>query len=200
MARLGVVILFARTARIGRGKRRLARDIGDIAAWQFYHGALGRSARIVAREAGWRGLIVIDPPTAVARPGSPLGHGPAARIARAPQQGRDLGERMLRALRRAPPGPVVLIGADIPDLSIHALRRALLACRGADLVFGPATDGGFWLFGCKRALGLRLLEGVPWSSPTTLEAAIARAPKAWRVRLVDRLADVDNFADLPTRA
>lgn len=197
MARLGTVILFARTSRLGRGKRRLARDAGDIAAWRFYRGAVARSTRIVAREAGWRGCVALDPSRATARPGPPFAPGPGRRLPRRAQHGRDLGERMLHALREAPPGPVVLVGADIPDLSAPALRRALVACRAADLVFGPATDGGFWLIGCKRRPSPRMFAGVPWSTDAALTAAMAAAPRAWRIRLVDRLADVDDASDLP---
>jgi len=58
---------------------------------------------------------------------------------------------MARALTGRPPGPVVLIGSDIPGIEPHhvmAAFRALLEC--CDLVFGPAEDGGYWLIGYPR--------------------------------------------------
>lgn len=196
---LGTVILFARLPRLGRGKRRLAREIGDIAAWRFARASLARSVATVAREEGWRAAAALDPPTAAARPGPIFASGPGRRLRRRPQSGRDFGRRMLAALRSAPPGPVVLIGADIPGLTPAALRRALVACRSADLVFGPATDGGFWLVGCRRKPSLRLFDDVRWSTCRTLAEAMAAAPPAWRIRLVDRLADVDEAADMRAR-
>ncbi|MGZ0187052.1 MAG: TIGR04282 family arsenosugar biosynthesis glycosyltransferase [Alphaproteobacteria bacterium] len=165
---LGTVILFARTARVGRGKRRLAKDIGNIGAWSFYRWALARSVRLVAREAGWRGVIMLDPGNEVTRPGFPLLNGPQAALLRLPQQGRSLGERMVRALGNAPPGPVVLIGADIQGVSAPILRRALMACRRSELVFGPASDGGFWLIGCKRRLSPRMFDHIIWSTSHSL--------------------------------
>jgi rSAM/selenodomain-associated transferase 1 len=195
---LGTVILFARTVRLGRGKRRLASDIGNIGAWSFYRWSLARSVRLVAREAGWRGIIVLDPGNEVARPGFPFVGGPQAAVTRRPQQGHDLGERMIRALRSAPPGPVVLIGADIQGVSASILRRALMACRRSDIVFGPASDGGFWLIGCKRRLSPRIFDHIAWSTSHSLADAVAAAPSGWRIAYVDQLSDVDVGADIPT--
>lgn len=194
---LGTVILFARVPKLGRGKRRLARDIGDLAAHRFYQRALERTVTLVAAEAGWRAMAAIDPPRLAACPGPVFRRGRARRIRCFPQSGRDLGQRMAAALAAAPPGPVVLIGADIQRVSAAALRRALLACRRADLVFGPAEDGGFWLIGLKRPPSRRLFGATTWSTATTLAQAMAAAPKAWRIACVDRLRDVDVAADLP---
>jgi glycosyltransferase A (GT-A) superfamily protein (DUF2064 family) len=78
-----------------------------------------------------------------------------------------------------------------------ALAEAALTMdwHGADAVFGPAADGGFW------ALGLRvpdpaLLRGVPMSTPAT--GAIQRArllAAGLRVADLPRLRDVDTAAD-----
>ncbi len=193
---LGTVVLFARVPRLGRGKRRLARDVGNVAAWRFYRRQLAISVALTARQLGWRAVFAVEPAAAAVRPGPPFTSGRAARAPRFGQSGTDLGERMTRALRAAGPGPAVLLGADIPGVTPAALRRALVACRRADLVFGPATDGGFWLVGAKRPLPPGFFSGVPWSVPTTLEAAVAAAPCGWRVAFVDRLSDVDSAADL----
>jgi len=198
-SRLGTVILFARTPRYGRGKRRLARDVGDLAALRFYKGALARTAALVAREAGWNAVVALDPPREARRPGPPFAHGAPGRLPRRPQRGRDLGQRMLAALRDAPPGPVVLIGADIEGVSAGVLRQALIACRAGDLVLGPATDGGFWLIGMRRKPMLRALDGVRWSTRAALQDTVDAVPGAWRIRFAARLRDVDNGADLENR-
>ena len=44
----------------------------------------------------------------------------------------------------------VTIGSDCPGLSPAVLERALAALDRADLVLGPATDGGYWLIGMRR--------------------------------------------------
>lgn len=195
-SRLGSVVLFARSPRFGRGKRRLARDVGDLAAHRFYRTQLARTVRIVAAEVGWRGYIAIDPPRDALCPGPPFTVGRAAHLPRYGQQGRNLGRRMIAAMQNVPPGPVVLIGADIPGVTPAMLRRALIACRAADVVFGPAADGGFWLLGVRRPLSLRAFDAVQWSQPTTLAAAERALPRHARVRHVDILHDVDRGADL----
>lgn len=198
--RHGVLILFARAPALGRGKRRLARDIGDVGALRFYRGALARTLRLVAREEGWRGLVAIDPPSRARNPGPPFQYAGNARIHRIPQAPGDLGRRMAAALAAAPRGPAILIGADIVGVDAGKLRAALLACRAGDVVFGPATDGGFWLIGVKRAPGRRAFESVTWSAATTLDETLAVLPAGRRVRYAATLSDVDDAADLPASA
>lgn len=196
-SRFGSVIVFARAPQYGRGKRRLAAEIGDLAAHRFYRRQLAATVRVAASEAGWRAFFAIDPQSRVARPSPPFSCGRAGRLPRRAQAGRDLGRRMTAALRMAPPGPVVLIGADIPGVTAGHLRRALRACRSADVVFGPAEDGGFWLVGTRRRLPLGAFDGVAWSTENTLRQVIHKLPHPARVRQVDMLKDVDNATDLP---
>src|SRR5439155_774484 len=69
------------------------------------------------------------------------------------QRGRDLGERMAHAIRdelARGRGPVVVLGADAPHVSTAALAEAAARLTaGADLVLGPAIDGGYYLIGVK---------------------------------------------------
>lgn len=104
---------------------------------------------------------------------------------------------MLAALAEAPPGPAVLIGADIPGVTPAILKRALRACRASDFVFGPAEDGGFWLIGSRRRPPVRMLDAVGWSRSTTLRDTVAALPEPARVAYVDVLKDVDIVADIP---
>ena len=67
-----------------------------------------------------------------------------------PQERGDLGRRMQRVLDRAPPGPVVIIGTDIPRSRRRTSWQAFRMLGSAQCVFGPATDGGYWLVGVRR--------------------------------------------------
>jgi glycosyltransferase A (GT-A) superfamily protein (DUF2064 family) len=108
-----------------------------------------------------------------------------------PQCGGPLDERLACALA-AVHGPALLIGMDTPQVTSSLLT---IDWQGADAVFGPAADGGFW------ALGLRvpdpaLLRGVPMS--TTSTGAIQRArllAAGLRVADLPQLRDVDTAAD-----
>ena len=195
-ARPGTVILFARRPQFGVGKRRLAKSIGDLAAHRFYRRQLARSARIVGGERSWSGLVVLDPIGASARPGPIFGMPGARRLQRFDQARGDLGRRMAVALAEAPRGPKILIGADIPGLNAAILRRALKAAGGADMAFGPAEDGGFWMVGCKRAPSIRQFDRVAWSTDRTLADTVKLLPRAWRIAFADTLRDVDEADDL----
>ena len=67
-----------------------------------------------------------------------------------PQGAGGLGLRLQRALvtaRRRGNGSVLLIGADLPDLSLNDLLQAGELLQRQPLVLGPAVDGGYLLLG-----------------------------------------------------
>ncbi|MEL7488850.1 MAG: DUF2064 domain-containing protein, partial [Pseudomonadota bacterium] len=138
-------------------------------------------------------VLAVDPPTAVGR-GGDLWPPCYARVA---QARGDLGARMGAIVDAAPPGPVVFIGADAPGLRRHHLRDAFRALRGADAVFGPADDGGYWLLGlARRRAAPRLFEGVRWSSAHALADTRASLPASFRIASIAPLTDIDEERDL----
>jgi rSAM/selenodomain-associated transferase 1 len=188
------VILFLKEPRPGRVKTRLGRGIGMAAAARWFRRQSAAAIRAL-RDPRWRLVLAVAPDAALRSRAWP------ADLPRMAQGGGDLGARMARALRGAPPGPALVVGADIPGLRAAHVARALRALGGAEAVFGPAEDGGFWLVGLKR--GRRrapagLFAGARWSSPHALADSVASLRGA-RVAYADRLADVDEAADL-TRA
>ncbi len=104
---------------------------------------------------------------------------------------------MGRLLRNLPPGPVCIIGSDIPGITRRHIARAFAALGPAEAVFGPAPDGGFWLVGMKRIARppATLFRDVRWSSEHALSDTLATLP-GLRVAMVDELNDVDEAADL----
>jgi glycosyltransferase A (GT-A) superfamily protein (DUF2064 family) len=142
------------------------------------------------RDAGC--LIVVSSP-------EPLEAG--ADAAWIPQRGATFGERLEDALAtafRSAPGPVVLVGTDIPGLDGERIREALAAL-GRDpsgVVLGPAQDGGFYLLAARRPLH-GVLESVHWCGPETLATLRRELARAGRpVALVGALSDLDAAADL----
>ncbi|KIC18339.1 TIGR04282 family arsenosugar biosynthesis glycosyltransferase [Leisingera sp. ANG-DT] len=186
------LIIMVKEPRPGRVKTRLGRDIGVIpATWWFRH----QSARLVRslRDPRWQIVLAVAPDLAVRSKVWP------ADLPRWPQGPGDLGARMKRMLR-AVPGPVCLIGADIPGITRAHIARAFAALGGHDAVFGPAADGGYWLVGAKHPTRLPhgMFENVRWSSEHALADTLNTLP-GWRIALTDTLQDVDTVADLPRR-
>lgn len=188
------LIVMLKEPRAGRVKTRLGRDIGaTAAAWWMRHQT--RRLLLRLRDPRWRLVLAVAPDRAAL-------HSRAwpADLCRVPQGRGDLGRRMRRALQWPARGPVCLIGGDIP-----AVRRghiaAAFACLGDhQAVFGPATDGGYWLIGLAqpRRVPRGFLQGVRWSGPHALADTKASAANL-RIALTATLADVDTVADLAFR-
>jgi glycosyltransferase A (GT-A) superfamily protein (DUF2064 family) len=112
----------------------------------------------------------------------------------------DLGERLLRAFRRAGAEgarETVVIGADSPTMPVDRPLRALDALSGgAAAVVGPAPDGGYVLVGAGRACE-ELFRDIPWGTPDVLDVTRRRAADA-RILLVEVPGwhDVDRPSDL----
>ncbi len=184
------LVIFAKAPRLGRVKTRLGRDIGHVRAWRFYRRMLFSLARRLGRDPRWETLIACAPDTALMDGGQWPADMP--RFAQGPG---DLGQRMQRAFDRLPPGPVVIVGADIPGIEADDIRDAFRALGNRDTVFGPADDGGYWLVGQKRLPRiLRLFDGVRWSGPHAYADTLGNLSNSSFFAL-KTLTDVDNGAD-----
>ena len=180
--------IFLKEPRPGRAKARLARDIGQAEAWLFYRRLVRRVLPPLARDARWTTWLATAPD---GWPGRER-FWPLASPCIAQGMG-DIGRRMHRVLRSLPPGPAIIVGSDIPGLAPCHIARGFAALGSADVVLGPATDGGYWLIGLgPRARAIDPFRGVRWSSPWTLADTARALPAGFRLALVDRLADVDD--------
>ncbi len=185
------LVVFVKAPRQGAVKTRLARDVGATAAAAFYRTTTVALLRRLGRDSRWRLSLAVTPNLDAAG----AGFWPPD-MPRLSQGGGDLGRRMARALRQPPPGPVVVVGSDIPAIRAGHVARAFAALGNHDAVFGPAVDGGYWLVGMKRRPWLGgVFAGVRWSSAHALADTLANLAGR-RVLLLDRLRDVDTGADL----
>ena len=188
MRRRPRLYVFVRAPALGAVKRRLAAGIGAVEALRFYRAATESLLRRVGRDPRWETVLAVTPDTA-ARRASPWPAG----FARVRQGGGDLGSRMARILAGDPTIPVAIVGSDIPDLGARHVDSAFTALRNADLVLGPAADGGYWLIGRRPGAATRgLFDGVRWSSPHALADTRANVPARRKVALLETLEDVDD--------
>jgi uncharacterized protein len=184
------LVIFAKAPVLGRVKSRLARGIGAAAALAFYRQTLSGLIRRVGRDPRWRTILAVAP-DASARRGR-VWPGPCKRRC---QGGGDLGARMSRVFRTYRPGPIAIIGADIPELGVDQVARAFRALGAADVVLGPAGDGGYWLVGARHGAPVAsTFRAVRWSSAHALADTLANL-RGKRVQLLDQLDDIDDAAD-----
>jgi uncharacterized protein len=183
------VVIFAKAPRLGTVKTRLAASLGDVQTLAFYQSVLSQTADRL-RLGPWQLVIAVTPDQAV----NDAELWPAD-IHRIPQGQGDLGARMGRLLALATTeSPLVIVGSDIPDLDQPHVERALASLRTADLVLGPASDGGYWLIGAACPPSRLLFDDVRWSTEHARADTVRNAGTA-RVVIVDQLDDVDTAQD-----
>ncbi len=184
------LVVMSKAPRMGRVKTRLARDIGAAEALRFYKTNTKSLLRNVGDDPRWTCVIAAAPDVAAPETGFWPGEMP-----RIPQGEGDLGTRMDRVMKTMPPGPVVLIGCDIPDVTDTRIAEAFDALGNHDAVFGPAEDGGYWLVGLKRFPRVPSVFGnVRWSTDHALADTRANLEGA-RVAQLETLPDIDTGDD-----
>ncbi len=187
-----LLIVFVKAPRAGQVKTRLARAIGADAANVAYR-RLAETVLDSLRELPQVQLrFAPDDAANEIRPWLRADWN-------ALEQGAgDLGARLERGFDEAFAGGaqrVVVIGSDCPDISVADVQDAWDALRRADVVLGPATDGGYWLLGL-RAPQPALLQNMEWSTSTVLAETLARCKASrLRVRQLRELSDVDTIED-----
>lgn len=186
------LVIMAKRPQIGRVKTRLARDIGTAEALRFFRGASVSLIRRVARDPRWQTVIAVSPDMAT----HDRGIWPSD-IPLVPQGSGDLGARMGRLFRDLPPGPVVIIGADIPGITRAHVASAFAALGNHDAVLGPADDGGYWLVGLRRQPRIAEIFGdVRWSSEHAFTDTVGNIRgQALSLAVIGTLADIDTGDD-----
>jgi rSAM/selenodomain-associated transferase 1 len=115
-----------------------------------------------------------------------------------PQADGDLGQRMAEffaAQFNTGAEAVVLVGTDSPTLPRDFIEEAFDELQRADVVLGPATDGGYYLIGCTSRVP-PIFEGVAWSGPQVLTQTVAKVSRAGlSLALLPPWYDVDTLED-----
>jgi rSAM/selenodomain-associated transferase 2/rSAM/selenodomain-associated transferase 1 len=116
-----------------------------------------------------------------------------------PQEGSDLGERLVDAFSNAfaeGAERVVVIGSDCPGLDGAVLKTAMEALSLSDVVLGPALDGGYYLIGLTQNQP-QLFRSIDWGSESVMHQTIGVAKQSrCSVQLLQPLSDVDYPEDL----
>ena len=189
-----LLVFFAKAPQLGEVKTRLAADLGLTQATTWYRTTCARMIRTLSQDTRWRTVLAVSPDKAALDPVWPDVW--PAYVPRIPQGSGDLGARMERVFGASPPGPVVIVGSDIPGITPVHIAQAFKALGQADVVLGPCPDGGYWSIGLKRLKAeTDLFNGVRWSTPFTLQDTVTALGDR-RIAYLETLDDVDTAADL----
>jgi hypothetical protein len=181
------LVIFTRYPRLGAGKKRLAAGIGQVQALRFQRVMLAQTIRRLANDPRWTTWLAVTPDRSGPWPNN---------IGILPQGGGDLGARMASCARRLPPGPVLIIGVDIPGIAAGEINRAFRLLGDRTAVFGPAADGGYWAVGLRRRPHfIDPFKDVRWSSRHALADTMANL-RGHPVALLEVLEDVDDAPSL----
>jgi len=197
------LIVFLKEPRPGQVKTRLGAALGLRAAADVYRALLRDTLTWVAK-------LTKDPHYGIElhfapREASPdwlrayVPAAPTGAWLAVPQPPGDLGRRLrsafLGAFRRGAKS-VCAVGTDCPRLGAQLVRQAMDRLRSADVVLGPARDGGYYLV-ALRAYRPEIFRGIPWSRSEVLERTVRAARKAGlMVSFLTELDDLDTVEDL----
>ncbi len=185
------LLIFAKFPEAGKVKSRLARTIGAANAASAYK----TMVEIVVRNTRpcngeFAQVLYYDPPELREKFQSWL------QISHLkPQSGGDLGERMKRALTMTLEETeyAVLIGTDCIDVDRSLILKAFQDLqKKADLVLGPAKDGGYYLIGCKKVCPA-IFTGIDWGTERVFSQTLRVAEKLkLHVSCLPQLEDIDT--------
>lgn len=183
-----VVIVVCKAPERGRVKTRLAKDIGEERAYHVYSILMATLFANLSAGAGYDVCACVDGDIALVQAGT---------VDPIKQHGASLGERIINAIKDCSSYPVqIVIGSDTPNITVQIVQQAVTSLDAADIVIGPAHDGGYYLIGMKQ-LHEGLFEGISWSTEHVLEQTLERATSAGlSVVQLPALRDIDTVDDL----
>ncbi|KIQ96397.1 DUF2064 domain-containing protein [Lysobacter sp. A03] len=193
----GALAIFVKTPGRSALKTRLAAGAGAVYAQRWYTLAADAVASVAIQARSDFGVTAY---WAVAEAGAESAWPGLPAIA---QGDGDLGTRMARVhsalVERH--GFALLIGADAPQLTAPLIGQATrwLAPPGEAeprLSLGPASDGGFWLFGSNKLIPLPTWTRVGYSQVDTASRFRDSLDGYGRWQTLATLTDVDRADDL----
>ena len=191
------VLIMAKAPRPGTVKTRLAPLLGDHRCVALQRALISHTVSVACSVAPETTFLAYAPADARGELAADI----APAIELIPQVGGHLGQRLRAAVDQVQaihPGPIVVIGTDIPMLCGRHLRAACdRLASGHDVVLGPACDGGYYLVSMAQSQPAVFgIDPELWGGPEVLAATVARCrDHQLRVGLPDTLRDLDTPGD-----
>jgi rSAM/selenodomain-associated transferase 1 len=115
-----------------------------------------------------------------------------------PQCGQDLASRLHHVFHTTTTfgfEQTIVIGSDTPQLGHEIITQTCQALEQADVVLGPAEDGGYYLIAMRKPYDL--FSQIPMSTAQVLQMTIERAYRlGLSIHLLEPLFDIDEFPEL----
>ncbi len=194
------LLVFARLPEVGKVKSRLAADIGDDRALAVYEAMLRDLLDSIGASSAETEIEVMWAPTASAN-GAALRRAFGDHVL-AMQTGSDLGDRLCMAFSERfffqQTEKIIAIGVDDPLLDRATIDHAFALLDSCEWVLGPATDGGYYLIGCRGpAFESSVFMDVEWGSDRVLTTTLQRIrERGSSVAMLPRRSDIDVLDDL----
>ena len=190
------LLVFVKYPELGNVKTRLSAEIGDERAVELYR-VMVEDLLTTVKKLDMSVIICYDPKEKGIDLMKWLGAGPLYYA----QEGRDLGARLENAFYYAYSKSftdVMVIGSDMPDLSLQELNDAFDALDTTEAVIGPAHDGGYYLLGFNRSgFFLDVFKDIPWSTNMVYMETWSKIRKRGKmVEVLEEKSDIDTFFDL----
>lgn len=189
------IIIFSKTPEIGRVKTRLIPELGEHRALDLYKFLLAHTIETVALSQ--LGDVFIDCMPSHEHPLFKHYQQQYGVMLRQ-QQGNNLGDRMFNAIQKTliDYESCILIGSDCLEISKEILQKTLKELQEADLVLGPAHDGGYYLIAANKIDG-QLFNNIPWGTDAVLFETRHRLQQLeYRWTELCTLTDIDTYDDL----
>lgn len=190
------VAIFVKTPGLSPVKTRLAATVGKQAAEAFHLQAAHTVAATLSQlSPAAQGYFAVAETEA-------LNHTHWQALPCIPQGACGLGDRLARVYQhlRQRHASVMFVGADSPQMTLATLSAGLAWLAGSSqprLVYGPCTDGGFWLVGGNCAIDERIWTDVSYSRADTGSQLLKRINHLGEIKHLPLLGDVDEATDLP---
>jgi uncharacterized protein len=181
------VVIMAKWPLLGRVKTRLAAQTSGTFAFEIYRSLFEHAVRFW-QQSPFHATLYLD--------GAP--QLPATGLPSIRQVNGHLGARMHAAVleqRDAGGEKILVVGTDCPGMSHELIQRAYNCLDYADVVLGPAFDGGYYLIGVRKDCP-ELFGALDWGTSGVLSHSIKLCRSfGYSVVTLNMMRDLDTLDD-----